>query len=510
MRPESPNGSPELELKFQLAQGALDSLVRHPVLAQPGRRSRLRSIYFDTPEHDLRNSGLSLRVREQDGAFVQTLKSRTGRGVFERDEWEAAVDQAHPDPAALAETPAAKVLNGGLGDLAPVFVTNVERTVRLWNDGSNTIEVALDEGQVLAADRTAPLRELELELKGGDPQALFRLAGELAKEAPITLSFQSKAERGYRLAGHEGAAAIRAERTAVTPDMSGGAAFRHIARSCLGQVAGNAELLRSSRTAPLIHQTRVGARRFLAALSVFRPILDAEGLETARAETRWLAGELDPARDIDVFAETFFPRREDEEIEDACLAALHQRLTEAQAQAYERAALAVQSARFSALLLDVSGWVETGAWATAEDEAAAFRESPVTALAAARLERLHRRVARRGRKLKRLDATALHELRLDAKKLRYAGEFFAAAFDAPTRRTRRFGQAARTLQDRLGMLNDLAVARQTALRIVGPRASELAFTAGSLVGCRAREEPRMLRDAVRAFAGFAEAEPFWR
>src|SRR5688572_11770997 len=97
MNSVSPPGSSETELKFKLGRSAVKSLLDHPAFAQPGKRSRLRSTYFDTPEHDLRNSGFSLRVREKDGTFVQTLKGRNGRGVFDRDEWEAGSPSNRPE-----------------------------------------------------------------------------------------------------------------------------------------------------------------------------------------------------------------------------------------------------------------------------------------------------------------------------------------------------------------------------------------------------------------------------
>src|SRR5690349_9206030 len=104
-----------------------------------------------------------------------------------------------------------------------------------------------------------------------------------------------------------------------------------------------------------------------------------------------------------------------------------------------------------------------------------------------------------GRKLTDLDAEARHELRLKVKKLRYAAEFFSGAFKGSVGRRRRYAEAAKELQDRLGELNDLAVARATVQRIVGPRASDLAFTAGLKVGARQQSEPKMLGRAAKAY-----------
>lgn len=508
MTPPDGTGSSETELKFQLGQSAIESLTRHAALASPGRRQRLRSIYFDTPEHDLRNKGFSLRVREKDGGFVQTLKSRTGSGVFDRGEWEAPVDACAPDTALLSATPAARILNGSIDRLSPIFETCVDRTVRIWRDGEAAIEVAIDEGEVIAADQRAPLRELELELVDGQRAALFDLASDLAREAPMTLSFQSKAERGYRLAGHEGSAAIRAYRASLSGKTTVEEAFRQIARECLGQIAGNAELVSQAPSATAVHQTRVGLRRLRAALAIFRPILDGPGLSRAQAETRWLAGELDAARNIDVFAETFFRDSEGGSIDDPSLAAFHQRVVQAQAKAHAAAAEAVESQRFAALLLDLSRWVEVGDWSQAEGAAEA-RSGPIDDFGAGRLEHLRRRVRKLGRELVEADAEQRHRLRLKVKKLRYASEFFGGAFKASGAR-RRYVEATKALQDRLGQLNDLAQARATVIQIVGPRASELAFTGALLVSARGADEPKQLARTQKAHETLMGLSPFWR
>ncbi|QTC89591.1 CHAD domain-containing protein [Brevundimonas pondensis] len=57
-----------------------------------------------------------------------------------------------------------------------------------------------------------------------------------------------------------------------------------------------------------------------------------------------------------------------------------------------------------------------------------------------------------------LDAEARHHLRIRTKRLRYAAEFFTDLFPARRRRAR-YLKALERLQDTLGALNDLAVAR---------------------------------------------------
>lgn len=498
----------ETELKFEIAASALERLRAHPALAVPARVDRLRSVYFDTSGHDLRNAGVSLRVRESGGRFVQTVKSRDGAALIKRNEWEATVEADRPDPEALARTPVGEVLNScAAPELTPVFSTIVQRAVRLWRDADVLVELSLDEGEIDAGGDREPIRELELELKSGTPSALFDLADDLARMAPMRLSFDSKAERGYRLAGHDASAALKAEPPDVCARTPAAEAFRRVARSCLTQVAGNAQFLRRVRSSRALHQMRVGLRRLRAAMTAFKPMISDARLAEIMAEASWLAGELDQARDLDVFAQSVLPHDE-EEVRDPALAAFHKLLLDAQAKAYDRALAALDSPRFGRFLLEAARWVETGDWSR-DPGGEALRAQPLREFGAEALSRLHRRVRKAGRHFDHLDARGRHRLRIQVKKLRYAVEFFGVAFGKAPDRRRRFSAALRDLQERLGGLNDLAVSSDIALEVAGRRACDAAFAAGVLIGGRRHDEPRLLAEAAGAFSDFAALRRFW-
>jgi triphosphatase len=111
-------------------------------------------------------------------------------------------------------------------------------------------------------------------------------------------------------------------------------------------------------------------------------------------------------------------------------------------------------------------------------------------------------------------------MRIQAKKLRYASEFFGSAFPGKKAMRRRKGFVAglEKLQDALGDLNDIAVHEGLSEQIVDVHdasgkqrvgRAKKAFAAGRLSG---REEARIasvLKDAERAYSAFAEAKPFW-
>ncbi|MNY60817.1 hypothetical protein D3C86_1974170 [compost metagenome] len=65
------------------------------------------------------------------------------------------------------------------------------------------------------------------------------------------------------------------------------------------------------------------------------------------------------------------------------------------------------------------------------------------------------------------------------------------------------------VQDRLGELNDLAVARDKIPGEADLNDAQTAFAAGRVVGRRERDEAALLSVAVKACSRFRDAKPFW-
>lgn len=497
--------APEQELKFQLGPDAISSLAA-VFPPQSGDIKQLHATYFDTPTHALRDAGFSLRVRRDGEVFRQTLKHRGDGGLFERDEWEIEVAGPELDLTILAGTPA----NAVIGDmpLEAVFTVSVERQLHRWLNDGTAVQVTLDTGSITAGDKCEPVAELELELIDGKPPALFKLARILLAKAALTLSFASKAERGYRLAGHDGSSALQAHRTAIGSQTTAGLAFQIVARDSLIQIAGNAALLQRSQGAEVLHQLRVGLRRFRTATTVFKAMLDPEGLVAARHETHWLAGELAQARDIDVFLQN--TDRPDEADESPGRAAFLQAVRLAQTEGYEQAMTAVRSPRYDALLLSLGEWIEVGPWLRSDDAGQrTMRDAPVAVIAPPIIDRLHDRLKRHARGFADLDASARHDLRKRARTLRYAAGFFGDSVTRHPKRRLAFMAQLRAVQDRLGELNDLAVANSVAMRAVARRSGMLAFAAGLELGRMTHREGEVLKSANRAVKVYRKSKVFW-
>lgn len=517
----------EVELKLEVPVDSISRLTRSSLLRPPGKRSprpaTLVSVYFDTSKLKLHNKGLSLRVRRTGGRHLQTIKRESGDGValFNRNEWEREIAGRHPDLAAARNASPEPLFSKKLGrGLKPVFETRVRRTVYPIHSGDSEIELSIDKGTVQAGRRSSPLCEVELELKRGESAELFKLARTLAQDIPFQLAIRSKAERGYALITGAKQEAVKAAPVALTPDCSRQAAFQAIARACLRQLVANRPAMLGG-DAEGLHQMRVALRRLRAAISLFADILFDPQTETMKTEFRWISGEFGPARELDVFIKRVVKPVADDKPNGAGVAVLTKELQQKRDEAFSRAHAAVESARFRGLVLDTAAWIEAGAWMrNADNLVRLLRERPVAAAAAEELKRRWKKLLKNGAQLDRLDPQRRHKMRIQAKKLRYAAEFFAGAFPGkkPTQRRNRFVEVLESLQDALGDLNDIAVHEELTERFVEAQAgsgrqpggrAKRAFAAGRLSG---REEARIastLKNAKRAYRSLAKAKPFW-
>ncbi|HVN02705.1 MAG TPA: CHAD domain-containing protein, partial [Caulobacteraceae bacterium] len=361
-----------------------------------------------------------------------------------------------------------------------------------------------------ARGQEAAFAELELELKAGPQWGLFALARRLAASANLTLSFTTKAERGHALAHPPRSWARKFEAPRLAADMSSAEAFQAVARACLVQIAGNAERLRYRASPEVIHQLRVGLRRLRSLITSFKAVVTDARLPAIKAELRWLTGELDAARNLDVLLHGDYRIAVHEKQDAIGLKGLGSRLRGARRMAYVRAAAAVESERFRRLLLDTVIWIETGPW-TASPELAPVREGPIRRFAAKELDKRTRKISRRGRRLRTLDNAARHKLRIESKKLRYAADAFACLFDHP-KRARAFTGALREVQDTLGELNDIVVGERLAheaAALPGRAETDSAFVAGRITGAQEARIAPLTDRAEAALKAFAATKPFW-
>jgi inorganic triphosphatase YgiF len=500
----------EIELKLEFDPADAARLASHPALQSglaPQEEQQLISTYFDTPDCALHKAGVYLRVREDGRRIVQTVKAAKSKSeLIERLEWEREIPGRNPDLDGVEGSPLEPLLTAEIrAALRPMFETRIRRHVFRIGQGGAEIEVAIDQGEIATRTGMRAISELELELKRGKTRELFRLARILGEKVPLRLEVKSKAERGYELLQGGVLKVEKAAEIDIPPEMTAGEAFRAIAGNCLRQIIANEPAMCCGRAEGL-HQMRIGLRRLRAAIAAFADVVDDEDQNKIKTELKWITQELGPARDLDVFAADVLEPLIASRPANADLALTRRNFEAKRKEAYIHAARSVRSDRFRAAVLDLVEWIETGEWGSAAGEhRKALRTRAVAEHAKDELRRLRKRIKRKGTILRELSVRQRHKLRIRAKRLRYATEFFAGTFPGETSGKRRQESltALKDMQDALGALNDLATRH--------------ALIAGELQGdisasdlASPETEEALLRKAEQAFTRFAAAKPFWK
>jgi inorganic triphosphatase YgiF len=461
----------EWELKFELdqaqdtANGAAPWLPAGLVEATP---RNLHSVYYDTLKQKLRRRHTVLRVRKSGDEFRQTIKQDAARN-FARGEWEQTIDGPEPRPSAARGTPIEHLMakRRQREKLKPLFEVDVERRSCDVVKGDSLIEASLDEGHVQAAGNRLPIRELELELKSGDPSKLFETAREVVGSAPLRLSFISKGERGYRLRDNSLTKPIPSSAVHFPRRATAKAAMQAICRTCLHDVTSNVGTIEGEHSVEGVHKTRIAVRRLRAAMTLFKTITADEESNRLRGEMKWLSDLLGEARDLDVLQmESTLPQARDL----SGGRALVEVVAEKRHAAHKKLREAVRSQRFYIFLL------------------------------------------KKADHLSKLPPAARHRVRIAGKKLRYMTEFLQplAKSKGQQREHRRFVKQLEAMQTSLGTLHD-AEARGEFFRHIADVPPALAPPDGSAsaalsLAATSAEDADLLRQATNARGKIAKIE----
>src|SRR5258708_3731734 len=181
-----------------LFAGRVDRGAASAIFAD-GVEQNQESTYYDRMTDTRRRSGLSLRVRRTGQRYVQTVKAAgiAAGGIFARWEWEQ--DIADGQPVLDEAGPPLEALLASADRLEAAFRVDVARRTALLERSGGSIELVLDRGRIHASGQAEPICEIELELKAGEPAALFATAREIDAIVPLRLGVLTKSERGYRL-----------------------------------------------------------------------------------------------------------------------------------------------------------------------------------------------------------------------------------------------------------------------------------------------------------------------
>jgi triphosphatase len=251
---------------------------------------------------------------------------------------------------------------------------------------------------------------------------------------------------------------IKASPVQLDADSRSEDAFVAIIGACLRHAEANRPAVLDGQMEG-VHQMRVAFRRLRSGLRIFRPLIPREASAAPVEDIRWLNGFLGPARDWDVFLDegmvpmlAHFPRKRG--------LSLFRARAETICQTHHRTLReALADPRYRNLTEGFAKWLDDRAWREKLNEEQRERlAQPALDFATRLLERHQQRVEKQGEAFAELSATQRHRLRIRIKELRYALDFFASLYPVPAVKT--YLTALARLQDNLGIMNDIAVARR--------------------------------------------------
>jgi CHAD domain-containing protein len=466
-------------------------LSRLAVLA-PLKQGRARSRAVRIVWHDGLNGGLAeqgLIVAEQrQGWRLERLRPDAEpwppggpARVLAEGRAASALGQEVPDPLLPVAAFEGRALTMTLAtDQGPVTLTLLNGTVRAVAAEHRASRLFL-EGEELAVGTVA--------LMLGDAVRAEVPGASLAAEALAVARGRSPPPR------HHGAPELPA-------GLSVAAAFAHVVGHLTDVILHFAPLAAEGNDGPEpVHQMRVAVRRLRSAIKVFGPAVGCPPVDAADAGLKALASRLGPTRDWDVFVtETgakvgaAFP---DGRHLNRLLGAAERRRRACHAEL--RAWL--QGAGFRQLGIELACLAGGEAWQAALDQD--MLATPLAEFSRDVLDRRLKRLTQLEGDIETLAPAELHKIRIRAKRMRYAAEIFAPLHSGKA--GKRFIRRLGALQDRLGAMNDGAVAGTLLSELGG----SLAFARGVVMGFVGAHGGRTRKQIVNAWEDFHRLVPFW-
>lgn len=454
---------PEIEAKFLLQHpeqyaATLDTLQTLGFTATPEQAEQIVDRYFDTPDWRIYRAGWAFRRRARGAEEERTLKALApppprADAVFVREEIEEAGGASSAVGGELDERLRAIVDGASASELFRVATARRRRIVDRSGREPLRLELALDQSEI-TDEHSHHLRfaEIELELLDGPQDALTPVVERLANEVGLLPAQLSKFERGLQTAG----LAVPPKRLHARPGLDEPVLALPYFLLAEQRSVLERELPRAweGLDPEGVHSMRVAVRRSRAALAVFKRQLPPTERVALNSELKWLSGTLGLARDADIECSRIARYLQESPPEEQALLAPYLATLQARRRgARESLIAALGGSRFRELMSRLDSLSGHGASAQALRRWSDFRIREGAGLA---IDAATRRVLKRGRKIeKNATAAALHELRLAAKRLRYALEFFGPYYEDRLKGPMR---ATKKLQDSLGDYQDADVA----------------------------------------------------
>jgi CHAD domain-containing protein len=527
----------------------------------PVRSVRVEDRYIDSTDWALARAGFAARLRKTSHGIRINLKalSSTDARLQRRQEIDGPADRSLVPgdwPSSVARSSVLELC----GDAALVDLVTIRqlRRVRHLRAGKTRAELSVDEVEVVGDGRVLDsFEELEVELKGGDEAPLAALADLLDRNDDLRPISRSKLERAMEtvraalpsmpegvqerwqtappelLTGKPGAAGAsaadmaaeaaphaepsdpaleaapeteliakpRTRKLGIRAEDSMSEAALKVLRSNFGRMKNREAGTRSGLDTEDLHDMRVAARRMRAAWRVFEGAFKTSKTKKLRGRLEAISDRLGAARDLDVLTEGLATYCEAlDEAQRPGLEPLQSAWRQQRDAARAELVRELDSNRYQSFVKETSAFLDAGA-NVAADATTPTAPHRVRDRAPSEIWATYEAVRAYELVLPWADIETLHRLRIAAKWLRYALEFFGEALGPGSNML--LAKVA-ALQDHLGCLHDADVAAKLARDVLVARAGRLSKAERNAIGTYLRSREREVARRRRSLG------PVWR
>lgn len=435
----------------------LAEIERRLVLERESSRTSARVVY-DTFDWRLFNEGTVFEVETEPepNAVWRSFASGEVLGRFPGRLTPRFADD-------LPETPATARLADliEMRALLPLATIISTRTVlRVLGDEAKTIgRVVVDEASLEGGPESRPALPAVIEVvsvRGYEKELAVvndLLEAQVLLE-PVTddIAIQAVRAVGYRPGSYSSKLKL-----SLDPSVPAWQAWIEVLKVLHATMLENEAGVRDDTDSEFLHDYRVAVRRTRSVLGQAKGVLPPDALDEFRAEFAWLGGVTGPTRDFDVFLlsvpefQAALPAERRQDLEP-----FRDFLVRQQEIAQRQLVAELDTERYATLLRRWAAFLDDPGLDDLDAEAVPLAHRPPASVVARRIHKAHRRLLRDGRSVHEgSEPEALHDLRKDAKKLRYLFECFGSLLDPD-------GVAAvvrdlKALQDVLGEYQDCQV-----------------------------------------------------
>ena len=482
-----------MDLELSLDPDDAQRLLRLSLLASAtrGRTQARRIVWHDSADAALTAAGLALSVEHGTWRLEKLVPQPA-------DIWPPGA----PAPVVARAATQAELGHDLPAPLAPaVAFAGRERSLALATE-QGTVTVTVLRGTIRAVTEEHAVARVHV---AGDEPAVLGVALALAGDLAIDVARATLAGGALAAARGSTPAARRLGAPALPEVGRAIEAFTFTLAHLSDVVLHFAPAVAADVSGPEpVHQMRVALRRLRSAMTLFRPLLNCPEIQAAAAGLKALTLRLGPTRDWDVFLGETLPDVRAAFPDEQRLARLATAAARRRRECHAALRDFLEGTEFRKLGIELAWLAGARCWHPVPPPEAE-QEVPLQHFAGEVLSRRLRKL-QHAEDLGELPAPALHALRLQAKRARYAAEMFAPLYAGKA--PRRFIQRLAKVQDGLGILNDRTTAAKLLDELGGPGGRH-GFAIGLVLGFAAAHSAGLLPRLGKRWEKLQGTGKFW-